>query len=239
MKYLRTIIFSAMVAAAAANAQEPILAPAAGGPSSLDNPFQVSYASNIPAQGSTASPDSVVNITNTGARGGVTNLSGTSASVGGSICANVYAFSSDEQMVSCCSCPVTPNGLVSLSVANDIASNTLTPRRPSSVVIKLLATVPVGGTCVGSAAATATATLAPGLAAWGSTAHSTAALGTGPYQITETAFTPATLSASELAHLSNVCSFIIGSSGTNGQGSGFGLCASCRLGGLGAGSSIN
>jgi hypothetical protein len=98
--------------------------------------------------------------------------------------------------------------------------------------------VPVGGTCTGSAAGVATATLAPGLAAWGTTAHSTGALGTGPYAITETAFKPSTLSASELAHLSQVCSFIIGTSGTNGQGSGFGLCASCRLGGLGSGSSL-
>lgn len=206
------------------------------GPVSTDAPFQVRYASNIPPAGSTASPDSVINITNTGARGGVTNLSGTSASLGGSICVNVYGFSSDEQMVGCCSCPVTPNGLVSLSVANDIASNTLTPRRPTSLVIKLLATVPVGGSCTGSAAAPGA--IAPGLAAWGTTAHSTAALGAAPYSITETAFTPATLSASELAHLSSVCSFIIGNSGTNGQGSGFGLCASCRLGGLGAGSSL-
>ena len=225
---VRSLIFTAMLTAVAATAQV-----------STDNAFQVRYASNIPPAGSTSIPDSVINITNTGARDGVTNLSGTSATVGGSICVNVYGFSPDEQMVGCCSCPVTPNGLVSLSVAQDIASNTLTPRRPTSLVTKLLATVPVGGTCTGSAAAVATATLAPGLAAWGTTPHSTGALGSGPWAITETEFKPATLSASELAHLATVCSFIIGSSGTNGQGSGFGLCASCRLGGLGAGTSAN
>jgi hypothetical protein len=225
---VRTLVLASMLTAVAATAQV-----------STDTAYQVRYASNIPPAGSTSIPDSVINITNTGARGGVTNLSGTSASVGGSLCVNVYGFSPDEQMVGCCSCPVTPDGLVSLSVASDIASNTLTPRRPTSLVIKLLATVPVGGTCTGSAAAVTTATLAPGMAAWGTTAHSTAALGTGPWAITETPFTPSTLSASELGHLGSVCSFIIGTSGTNGQGSGFGLCASCRLGGLGAGTSSN
>jgi hypothetical protein len=220
MLQLRTLLFTALVTAMAATAQNP---------ASTDNGFQVRYASNIPPQTNTANlPDSVVNITNTGARGGVTNFSGTTASTGGAICANVYGFSSDEQMVSCCSCPVTPNGLVSLSVAQDIATNTLTPARPTSLVIKLLATTPVGGTCSGSAASATVANLTVGLAAWGTTPHSAGALNAAPYSITETAFTPATLSASELAHLTSVCGFIIG------QGSTFGICKSCRLGGLGA-----
>jgi hypothetical protein len=201
--------------------------------------FQVRYAANIPLAGSTSIPDSVINITNTGASGGVTNLSGTSATIGGSFCVNVYAFSPDEQMVGCCSCAVTPDGLVSLSVAQDIAGNTLTPLRPTSLVIKLLATAPVGGSCAGSAAAVGTGTLVAGLAAWGTTPHSTAALGAAPWAIAETPFRADALSASELAHLSSLCSFVIGTSGTNGQGSGFGLCASCRLGGLGAGTSAN
>src|SRR3954469_13666401 len=74
----------------------------------LDGPYQVRYASNLNVG------DSVINITNSGARGAGLN-SGTTASVTGAICANVYVFSPDEQMISCCSCPVTPNGLVSLS----------------------------------------------------------------------------------------------------------------------------
>lgn len=134
--------------------------------------FQVRYASNIRPAGSTTIPDSVINITNAGGSGGVTNLSGTAATVGGSLCVNVYGFSADEQMVACCSCPVTPGGLVSLSVANDIATNTLTARRPTSAVIKLLATAPVGGSCTGSASAVSATSLVPGLAAWGTTAHS-------------------------------------------------------------------
>jgi probable HAF family extracellular repeat protein len=47
---------------------------------------------------------------------GVTDTSGTTPTVSGTFCANVYTFNYDEQMASCCSCPVTPNGLVSLSI---------------------------------------------------------------------------------------------------------------------------
>jgi hypothetical protein len=204
---------------------------------SLDNAFQVRYFTNADCSAAStpacvgapqARPDSFVDISNSGARGGVGDQSGTSAGIGGAICVNVYTFSFDEQMASCCSCPVTPNGLVSLSVQRDLISNTLTPAKPASGVIKLLATVPVGGTCSMSAAGVATATLAPGLVAWGTTNH--AGPVSGAFSTTETAFTPATLSASELSHLGRVCSFIIG------QGSGFGLCKSCpTLGGQGAG----
>ena len=204
---------------------------------SLDNAYQVRYFTNADCSAAStpacpgapqARPDSFVDISNSGARGGVTDQSGTSASIGGAICVNVYTFAFDEQMASCCSCPVTPNGLVSLSVQRDLISNTLTPAKPASGVIKLLATVPVAGSCNMSAATVATATLAPGLVAWGTTNH--AGPVSGAFSTTETAFTPATLSASELSHLGRVCSFIIG------QGSGFGLCKSCpTLGGQGAG----
>ncbi len=209
MPHLRRIILAIMATAVVAFSQV-----------SLDNAFQTRYAANLNIG------DSVVNISNTGARGGVTLAAGTSASTGGAICANVYTFSPDEQMISCCSCPVTPNGLVSLSAKTDLISNTLTPAVPNSIVIKILATVPVGGSCTNSAASVAGSTLAPGLVAWGTTLHintsTTTTFGT------ETAFTPATLSASELARLNNLCSFILG------NGSGFGVCRSCRLGGLGA-----
>lgn len=211
---LRTVVFAAMTTVVAAYGQNPIAA---------DSPFQVRYASNL------GIGDSVINITNTGARG-AGNQSGTSASLTGSICANVYTFSADEQLVSCCSCAVTPNGLVSLSVKSDLVSNTLTPAVPTSVVIKLVATVPVGGTCNNSAFTVGQnnggAATTAGLAAWGTTLHASPA---GGPAVTETAFTPATLSTGEANRLGSLCTFI----GNNG--SGFGICRSCRLGGLGAG----
>src|ERR1017187_7503616 len=79
-----------------------------------DSPFQVRYASNLPIG------DSVINITNTGA-------SSTSAfpNQNGSICVNVYTFDPAEELISCCACPVTPDGLVSLSARQDLITHTL------------------------------------------------------------------------------------------------------------------
>jgi hypothetical protein len=214
--HLRTLVLTTLATAAAAFAQNPITA---------DSPYQIRYASNL------AIGDSYVNISNTGARGGNIVGSGVSPSITGSICANVYVFTPDEEPVSCCSCPVTPNGLVSLSAQKDLISNPLTRGTPTSVVIKLVATVPVGGSCNNSAPAVGTETLAAGMVAWGTTLHANSSAAAGTYNTTETAFTPATLSAGELARLSSTCSFIAS------YGSGFGICNSCRLGGLGGAAS--
>ena len=185
----------------------------------LDSPFQVRYASNLGVG------DAVINITNSGARGAGLNA-GTTASTTGALCVNVYAFSPDEQLISCCSCPVTPNGLVSLSAQKDLISNTLTPAVPTAIVVKLIATAPIGGSCSGSAANPGA--LATGMLAWGTSVHSGAVAGSAA-AITETPFLPATLSEGELNRVTQLCTFI------NATGSGFGVCRSCRLGGLGAG----
>ena len=204
---LRNTVFASIVLSVAAFAQ------------AVDTPFQVRYASNLNIG------DSVVNITNSGAQGAGLNA-GTSASTTGALCVNVYAFSPDEQMISCCSCPVTPNGLVSLSARQDLISNTLTPAVPTSIVVKLYSTTPIGGSCSNSAAAPGPQ--ASGLLAWGTTVHAGAAAGDAA-AVTETRFQPATLSGGELNRLTQLCTFI------NATGSGFGICRSCRLGGLGAG----
>ena len=211
MPHFRTLLFATM-AAVAAYAQNPITA---------DSPYQVKYASNLTIG------DSVVNVTNTGARGAGLGF-GTSASVTGSICVNVYVYDPSEEVVSCCSCPVTPNGLVSLSAKDDLIINPLTSAVPTSIVIKLLATEPVGGSCNNSALLAGTPTLVPGMAAWGTTLHANTSAAAGTYAVTETAFTPATLSAGELARLAYGCGVVAN------VGSGFGICNSCRLGGLGA-----
>jgi hypothetical protein len=193
--------------------------------------FQVRYASNLNIG------DSVINCTNTGTMTLPTGLTTT-----GNICANWYVFDANEELISCCSCLVTPNGLCSLSAKTDLVSNTLTPGVPTSIVIKVLWTFPLGvsptgtgGTC-NAASPTATpagpgvfGSLVPGGRAWGTTLH---ALPTTPvsYGLTETAFLPSTLSAAELTKLTLFCSFI------QANGSGFGICKSCRTGGLGAGS---
>jgi len=171
--------------------------------------FQIRYAANLNVG------DSVVNLSNAGTQA--------ADHPAGNICANVYVFDPDEEMISCCSCLVTPNALNSLSARNDLIGNTLTPGVPNSIVVKLLATTPIGGTC--NPSSPTASNLAPGLRAWGTTPH---ALPTTPitYATTETPFSPAVLSASELNRLSSFCGFI------QGDASGFGICKSCRPGGL-------
>ena len=187
--------------------------------------FYIRYAANL------TSGDSVINLTNTGANGAALNGPGFGGAVG-NICMNVYTFSPDEQLVSCCSCLVTPNGLVSLSVNNDLVSNTLTGVRPNSIVVKVLPSAAsptfTGTSCTNSAALAGEASnpllLPGGSLGFGTTVH---AQGTG-FATTETPFLGATLSQAELASITKRCTNIIG------NGSTFGICRSCRAGGLSA-----
>jgi hypothetical protein len=184
-----------------------------------DSPYQVRYASNLPIG------DSVINISNTGASSTVPF-----PTQNGNLCVNVYTFSPDEQMVSCCSCLVTPDGLVSLSARNDLISNTLTPGVPTSIVIKLVASA---GTTQASCNASTVSreTLRQGMVAWGTTIHALPVTPGSPattYGETETPFTNATISDAEGARLTTLCGFI------QTNGSGFGICKSCRFGGLAA-----
>jgi hypothetical protein len=185
-----------LLSAAVAFAQNPVTA---------DSPFQVRYAANLNIG------DGVVDITNTGASGG-------------NICVNVYTFAPDEQEISCCTCTVTPDALVSLSVRNSLTNNTLTGVVPTAVVIKLIAST-------GACNAAAVTNLTPGLAAWGTTIHALPVTPGSPattYGVTETAFTPSTLSAAELERATSLCGFI------QSDGSMFGICGGCATGGLGA-----
>ncbi len=204
-----TITATNAPAGAAATALLPVLPP---------DVFQVRYASNL------AIGDSGIDFTNSGASSTIAL-----PVQNGNICVNAYVFSPDEQLISCCTCPVTPDGLQSLSVRNDLISNTLTPGVPTSVVVKLLASS--GTLCNASTVTPASIALASGLAAWGTTIHAdpvTAGTPAGTFGVTETPFTRSTLSPAELNRLTALCSF------NQVNGSGFGVCKSCRLGGLGA-----
>jgi hypothetical protein len=150
--------------------------------------------------------DPVINVTNTNA-------------AGGNLCANFYVHAPDEQQISCCSCLVTPNGLASLSLSKDLLSNTLTPAVPDSVVIKITSSVATNGaTCNASAPGL----IVPGLAAWGSSGHA------GSSALTETPFSVVTSNLADQARITGICGMI------QSNGSGFGICRSCRLGGQGA-----
>jgi len=189
--------------------------------------FQVTYAANLNAG------DSYVDITNTGA---TTNIMPTSQTVGASLnlCANVYTFDPAEELVSCCTCTVTPNGLQSLSVLKSLISNPLTPAIPTSVVIKVVTTA--GPVC--NASNVDPDYLAHGLLAWSTTLHQNTSIANGclgsckSYSLTEIPFSQAVLSTEELTHITTTCGFI------QSNGSGFGICKGCAAGGLGGSASV-
>ena len=195
-----------------------------GGAACYADKFQIVYAVNVDKG------ESYINATNTGANG-VPSLGPGFGGPNGNICLNVYGFSPDEQLVSCCSCLITPNGLVSLSVTNDVLINTLTGIRPNSAVIKLVATASAPGNsfttnCTNSAALAGTPNnvVVGGSQAWGTTLHAPAVLG-GSFVTTEVPALEATLNPQELLSITSRCANIIG------NGSSYGLCRSCRNGG--------
>jgi hypothetical protein len=171
--------------------------------------FEIGYAANMNIG------DSVVNLSNSGFNGGFETA--------GNICANVYVFSEDQQLVSCCTCPLTPNHLKTLSVRNDLISNTLTPGVPIGVTIALLASQAT--TCNASTAGTTPNPIVPGLVSFGATIHANP---DGTYKSSNYPLAGATLSATELTKLTSYCGFI------QANGSGYGICKSCRQGAAGA-----
>jgi hypothetical protein len=212
--YLGNLILAALVPSMAAFAQSPVTA---------DSPVQVRYAANLNIG------ESYIDITNTGANGASLYGPGYVVTNPGNICVNVYAFDPSEELISCCSCLVTPDQTVNLGVNRDLVANTLTITYSTSVTVKLLASLAggdgTGTSCTNTAALVTSATVATGMAAWGTTLHAAPASGT--YVITETAFTRSTLSPAELASISGRCAFILG------NGGGHGVCESCRVGALG------
>ena len=186
-------------------------------------PFQIRYVSHLDIG------DSVINISNDGSSAaGV----GSGASLGngnGDLCIGVYTFDMNEELQSCCTCLVTPNGLVSLSVDALNATN-LTGGLETSLVIKLLAwsttacasttaapgtpAPPVSTSCnaasPGMTASSGSANLASGMHAWGTTVHALPVGQPDSYTVTETDFSAASLSAAEFNHITQFCEFAPG-----------------------------
>jgi hypothetical protein len=215
--HLRNVVLAILVVATVAFCQTQ---------AALDSPYQVRYATNY------STIDSTINIINDGANGAVNPYGPSFGTVGsGNMCVNVYVFDPQEELLSCCSCTLTPNQVMTLSVQG-IMANLLTPEKPTSVTIKLVGSnggdpTFVKASCTNEAALVGTGThaTAPGYVAFGTTAH---AAGSGAFQLTETPFVPAVLSATELTSLTTRCSTIIG------NGSKYGQCPNCTAGALGA-----
>ena len=100
-------------------------------------------------------PDGWVRISNTGFR-----ATGSNAGVpNGNICANIYVFDPMEEMVACCSCNTTPDGLRFLDVFSTLTYYPLQyPAIPLNGVIKIVGSYNDGGSACNPRTSPTTAT---------------------------------------------------------------------------------
>jgi hypothetical protein len=83
-------------------------------------------------------PAAEVNIVNPGSTGGYSIFDPTAPGSHGDLCANIYVFTSDQEMVECCSCFISPNGLRTLNVDVDLTHTPLTHTLPNTGLIKIV-----------------------------------------------------------------------------------------------------
>jgi hypothetical protein len=130
------------------------------------------------------------------------------------LCANLYVFDTQGEMAECCSCQITANGYLDLSVSTSLLGNMLddgtAPTR--GIVKEVSSAVPSGGICdpasENPAAGSGAATTAPeaGIKGWLTHIQRGAA---GAYSITETPLTDASISSEELSfNLELTCFFV-------------------------------
>ena len=143
--------------------------------------FTTYFANNV-----AAAPDATVRFINDG-------------DTGGTLFADIYVFDDSQELTECCSCPITPDGLLSESVKNQLTATPLTGIRPARGVIKVISD---------SAGNPFSATPTPGLRGWATHIQSVAnknPFGAGPYSQTETAVADSNLTAAEQTLLQNLC----------------------------------
>jgi len=172
-------------------------------------------------------PDASVRITNPG-----TTFT-TTTPPSGDLCAMIYVYRPDQELSECCGCKITPNGLLKLSVNNNLTSNPANGKTLTSGVIKIISalpstssTTPSTGSSAGcdpSGGLSSTGALlplvpTPAIRAWATHLEDNGTL-------TESPFQAASLSATELTLNQLSCLFIEGASIIPGIGSGAGLCS--------------
>ena len=156
--------------------------------------YYVDYYSNNVDHGF----DQIIRIINVGTLG--TPLTSPAT---GDICANVYVFDANQEMLACCAARLTPNELASAAVHRQLTFNTVTQIVPTSGVVKIvLAQVPGSGCTPTTIGATPDAGLG---AAFGTHLQKESS----QLWVTETQKQPSTLSSQEQGFLQLACSFAL------------------------------
>src|SRR5271168_4839364 len=147
----------------------------------FDSYFVTYYSNNV-----TNAPDETVRIINDGF---------TEAT----IYADFYVFDDSEELTECCSCAITPDGLLSESVQKNRTANPLTGIKPTRGVIKVISSITPGASSDGNG--TTGVTPVVGLHGWATHVQKLAA----GFSVTEGELADADLSLSEETLLEELC----------------------------------
>jgi hypothetical protein len=189
-------------------------------------------------------PDAQMHIVNPGSTGGYGNSDERPSGIpqGGDLCANIYVFTSDEQMIACCSCKVSPNGMQGFSLATDLVGKPLTSLVPRAGAVKVVTSQGGGregslnppppgpkgadsGRTTGRACSASSEYYPEGqLQTWLTHVRALGAAFGASHAVTEIPFQGAYLSESEVQKLQSQCFGIEASEGHGGVGSGAGKC---------------
>ncbi len=130
---------------------------------------------------------------------------------GGNLCADIFVFDANEELSECCSCSLTPDALLTLSVNTDLTGNPVTGGLLSTGVITIIPAATIGGVCP----LPTTMTPTPALDAWATHIQS----GEGGFVVTDGNSQATEVSAQNLSALKAQCANI------KLVGSGHGVCA--------------
>jgi hypothetical protein len=117
----------------------------------------------------------------------------------GNLYASIYVFDDSEELTECCSCLITPDGLLSESVNKNLTAAPLTGIKPTRGVIKIISSYLESDVNTNFAPNEPTA----GIRAWATHVQKL----TSGFAVTETAFADSNLAASEESLLEALCLF--------------------------------
>ncbi len=172
-----------------------------------DYAYDVGYYANV---GATGAPSAHLRLTNDG------------FSDAENLCAAIYVFDNTEEMKECCSCEITANGYLDLSVGTNLLGNILDHgTKPTRGIIKVVSTLFF--TPLVCSASMEPFDAEPGIKGW--LTHVEKGATSGTFSLTETPLTDSYLSDDEMeVNLVATCAMV------QSLGSGTGVCSCADAG---------
>jgi hypothetical protein len=170
-----------------------------------DNDYYVGYFANANASGA---PTAHLRLSNDGAYSADDDPE--------NLCAAIYVFDTAEEMQECCSCVITPDGYLDLTVNSNLLGNPLDHgTTPTRGIIKVVSTTLLSGACLPTRTGHGATN---GIKGWLTHVEKGATAGT--FSLTETPLTDSALTADEFDfNLQDTCGFV------QSLGTGTGVCS--------------